>query len=263
LNLIPTAATGADFSADIANLTSEFTASGHSTFTYPGLAVVNAGSSVAGGTPPGSIFALYGSGLATGSTQAAKVPLPDVLLTTSVTVNGEAAPLFYANTGQINAQMPLDIQPGLASVVVKNGSTTSNTVAVVVPGTATPGVFVQYPTDQGAIENQDNSVNSPASPAHVGDTVAAYFTGGGPVVASGPLVTGSASPNGLSSIVESTQVTVAGVAATAITYTGLAPTLVGGYQVDFVIPQVAVGDHTLTLTINGVASNNTVISIAK
>jgi len=263
VNLIPTATTGASFSADIANLTSEFTATGHSTFTYPGLAVVNAASSVAGSTPPGSIFALYGSGLATGSTQASKVPLPDTLLTTSVTVNGEAAPLFYASAGQINSQMPLDIKPGLASVVVRNGSTTSNTVAVVVPGTATPGVFIQYPTNQGAIENQDNSVNSPASPAHVGDTVVAYFTGGGPVTPAGPLVTGSASPNGLSPVTESTQVTVAGVAATAINYTGLTPTLVGAYQVNFVIPQVAVGDHTVTLTINGVASNNTVISIAK
>jgi uncharacterized protein (TIGR03437 family) len=262
LNFTLTSADGANFGVDIANLASEFSASGHSTFTYPGLAVVNGASSVAGGTPPGSIFAVYGSGLATGSAQAARVPLPNTLLTTSVTVNGEPAPLFYASAGQINAQMPWDIQPGVASVVVKNGSSTSNTVAVNVPTTAVPGVAVQYPTNQAVVVNQNQTENTPASPAHVGDTVVAYFTGGGPVNAAGPLVTGSAAPNGLSPVLESVVIKVGGVSATVINYIGLTPTLVGAYQANFVIPQVSAGDHDLILTIGGVASATTTISIA-
>jgi uncharacterized protein (TIGR03437 family) len=262
LNFTLTSADGANFSVDIANLTTEFSANGHSTFTYPGLAVVNAASSVASGTPPGSIFALYGSGLATGSAQAAKLPLPTTLLTTAVTVNGEAAPLFYAGASQINAQMPLDIQPGVAAVVVTNGSSTSNTVAVTVPATAVPGIAVQYPTNQGVVVNQDHSVNTPAAPAHVGDTVVAYFTGGGPVQAAGPLVTGSASPNGLSPVIETVKVTVGGQTATVVNYTGLTPTLVGVYQVNFVIPQVGAGDRNLVLAIGGTASAATTISIA-
>jgi hypothetical protein len=136
-----TSADGANFSVDITNATSQFSATGHSTFTYPGLSVVNAASSAANGVPPGSIFAVYGSDLATGTAQPSKVPLPTSLLTTSVTVNGEAAPLFYVGATQINAQMPLDIAPGVASVVVKNGSAMSNAVAVTVPATAVPGVF--------------------------------------------------------------------------------------------------------------------------
>jgi len=262
LTFTVTAASGADFGVDIANLTSEFNASGHSAFVYPGLSVVNATSSVAGGTPPGSIFAIYGNALATGSAQAARVPLPDTLLTTSVTVNNEAAPLFYASEGQINAQMPLDIQPGVASVVVTNGSSTSNTVAVTVPAAAVPGIAVQYPTNQAVVVNQDQSENTPASPAHVGDTVVAYFTGGGPVNAAGPLVTGHASPNGLSPVVGNVQVTVGGQTATSVPYTGLTPTLVGCYQVNFVIPQVSPGNRNLILTINGTASAATTISVA-
>jgi uncharacterized protein (TIGR03437 family) len=262
LNFTVTSADGADFGVDVANLTSEFNAAGHADFVYPGLAVVNASSSVAGGTPPGSIFAIYGNGLATSSAQAARVPLPDTLLTTSVTVNSEAAPLFYVGEGQINAQMPLDIQPGVASVVVTNGSSTSNTVAVTVPGTAVPGVAVQYPTNQAVVVNQNQTENTPAAPAHVGDTVVAYFTGGGPVNAAGPLVTGSVSPNGLSPVVESVQVAVGGQTATSVPYTGLTPTLVGCYQVNFVIPQVSAGDRNLILTIDGTASVATTISIA-
>ncbi len=275
LNFTVSSADGANFGVDIANLTSQFSASGHSAFTYPGLAVVNGASSVAGGTPPGSIFALYGSNLAEGSAQATRVPLPTTLLTTTVTINGEAAPLFYVSAGQINAQMPWDIQPGIASLVVSSSpagfaqntdaaplAPSSNTVAVTVPASAVPGIAVQYPTNQAVVVNPNQSENTPAAPAHAGDTVVAYFTGGGPVQAAGPLVTGSASPKGLSPVVGMVQVTVGGNMSPSVTYTGLTPTLVGVYQVNFVIPQVTAGDRDLILTINGVASAATTISIA-
>lgn len=259
-----TSANSANFGADIANLTNAFNVSGHSAFTYPGLSVASAASGEAGFVPPGSIFALYGNELVSGSAQAAKVPLPTELLNTTVTVNGEAAPLFYVSAGQINAQMPLDIQPGVATVVVNSASSvTSNSVAITVPGTATPGIFVQYPTNQAVVQNQDLSVNSPASPAHAGDEVVAYFTGGGPVNPSGPWITGAASPgNGLSPTVETARVTVGGTASPSVPYAGLTATLVGVYQVNFVIPQVAAGQRTVVLTINGVASAGTMISIA-
>lgn len=262
LDFTVTSANGANFGLDIVNLTSEFNAGAHSTFTDPGLSVVSAASGAAGSVPPGSIFAVYGADLTTGSAQATKIPLSTTLLNTSVTVNGEAAPLFYVGQSQINAQMPLDVQPGVASVVVRSASSTSNTVAVTVPATAAPGVFVQYPTNQAVVQNQDLTENTPASPAHVGDTVTAYFTGGGPVNAAGPWLTGAASPNGLSSVVENVQVTVGGTASPSITYTGLTATLVGLYQVDFVIPQVSAGDRNLILTINGAPSAVTTISIA-
>jgi uncharacterized protein (TIGR03437 family) len=262
LNFTVTSADGANVGMDIANPASTFSTTGHSTFPYPGLSVVSAASGAAAAVPPGSIFAVYGNGMATGSAQAARVPLPTALLTTGVTVNGEAVPLFFVSEAQINAQMPLDVQPGVASVVVTNGSSTSNTVAVTVPATGVPGVFVQYPTNQGVVQNQDLTENTPAAPAHVGDTVVAYFTGGGPVQAAGPWVTGHASPNGLSQVVESVQVTVGGVTSPSVTYTGLTPTLVGVYQVNFVVPQVSQGNRNLILTINGAASAATTISVA-
>ncbi len=264
LNFVVTSANRANIAVDISSLTSIFSTTAHSTFTFPGLSLASAASGASGYVPPGSIFALYGSAFVTGSAQATKIPLPAALLNTSVTVNGEDAPLFYVSATQINAQMPLDVQPGIATVVVTNGTASSNSVAVTVPGTAAPGIFVQYPTNQAVVQNQDLSVNSPAAPAHVGDTVVAYFTGGGPVNASGPLVTGGASPsNGPSPIVETAQVTVGGVQSTSIPYAGLTATLVGLYQVDFVIPQVSPGDHNLVLTINGTSSAATTISISK
>jgi len=262
LALTVTSAAGADFSAIVADPVTEFSATGHSAFTNPGVAVVNSASSVASGTPAGSIFALYGQSLAPSAQSATKVPLPDTLLATGVTVNGEAAPLFYVGPGQINAQMPWDIQPGLASVVVTNAAGMSNTAAVMVPATGVPGVFPQYPTNAAVVASAANVLITPQAPAHVGDTVVAYFTGGGPVNAAGPLVTGAYSPNGVSPVTAaSSSVTVAGVQA-VVQYIGLTGSLVGVYQANFVIPKVGVGTQNMVVTIGGVASAVTTIPIA-
>jgi uncharacterized protein (TIGR03437 family) len=157
--------------------------------------------------------------------------------------------------------MPLDIKPGMATIIVRNGSSTSNSVAITVPESATPGMFVEYPTNQAVVQNPDLSVNTPMNPAHPGDTVVAYFTGGGPVQPAGLLVTGAVSPYGESPVSENAQVTV-GAATATVLYAGLTPTLVGVYQLNFVVPQVPSGQQNLILTINGNASPTTTISVA-
>jgi uncharacterized protein (TIGR03437 family) len=238
-----------------------FTGAGRAAFVNPGQAVDNAGSFLPGQTPAGSVFSIFGSNLATKVGEPTFVPLPTTLLTTTVTVNGELAPLFYVDPNQINAQMPEDIKPGVATVVVKNGSSTSNAAAVIIPATGTPGIVV-YGNNRAVVVNQDNSVNSPTSPAKVGDTLVAYFTGGGPVNAAGSLVTGAVTPAGLSPVSGPNTVTVSGVAASSITYMGLTPGSIGLYQVDFVVPKVAAGDHPLVITISGQASNNPLIAVS-
>ena len=238
-----------------------FTATARVASVNPGQAVVNAANFNAGETPAGSIFSLFGANLATGVGEPTKLPLPTTLRTTSVTVNGELAPLFYVNSGQINAQMPEDIQPGVATVIVKNGTTTSNAAAVIVPATATPGIIV-YGNNLAVVINPNGSTNSSSAPAKVGDVVVAYFLGGGPVNATGPLVTGAASPPGQSSVTGPYTVTLGGVDA-LVNFVGLTPGSVGLYQANFVVPQVTAGNHPLVLTISGQASNNPVMSVSK
>jgi uncharacterized protein (TIGR03437 family) len=253
-------AASANFEWVAANPQVVFTAAGRAAFGSPGQAVVNAASFLADDTPAGSVFSIFGSNFASKVGQATDTPLPTTLLTTTVTVNGELAPMFYVNANQINAQLPEDIKPGLATLIVKNGSSTSNAAAVMIPATGTPGISV-YGNNRAVVVNPDGSVNSPTSPAKVGDTVVAYFTGGGPVSTSGPLTTGAGSPKGLSPVTGAYTITVGGVDATSITYVGLTPQSVGLYQMDFVIPKVAAGDHPLVLTISGEASNNPLIAV--
>jgi len=229
----------------------------HSAFLNPTSSITNVFSYAVNATPPGSAFALFGSGLAAAnrSAGATSVPFPTTLLSTKVTVNGEAAPLYYVDSGQIDAQMPWDIPGGaVATVIVTNGTATSNAAAVYVPATGTPGLLF-YSNNRAVVVNKDNiTVNSPTTPAAVGDEVVAYFTGGGPVQASGKLVSGSPAPPGQSPVTGNNSVTVGGMNATVV-YMGLTAGSIGLYQANFLVPQLAKGTYPVVITISGQASN--------
>lgn len=257
LNMVITGNFGQNFLLLAANTGFVRSGAAHSAFTNPTQSIGNVASYAVNATPPGSVFALFGIGLAaTGkSASALNVPLPPTLLNTKVTVNGETAPLFYVDSGQIDAQMPWDIPGGtVASVVVTNGTATSNAAAVFVPATGAPGLSF-YGNNRAVVVNSGGNVNSPTDAAAVGDEVVAYFTGGGPVQASGALVTGAASPAGLSPVPSlNTTVTVGGINAT-VKYIGLTPGGVGLYQANFLVPQIAKGTYPVVITISGQASN--------
>ena len=172
-------------------------------------------------------------------------------------VNGETVPLFSVNSGQIDAQMPWEVQGGtIASVVVTNGSTTSNAAAIYVPAGATPGISF-YSTNRAVVvdASQGSSINSASSPAAVGDVVVVYFTGGGPVQlpASAKLTTG-AYPTGSWPAAGTSSITIGTVPVTQINYIGLSTGGVGLYQTNFVIPQIAKGTYPLVITIGGQAN---------
>ena len=253
--------TGGDFQLIGAGPNAIFQGAAHPNFSNPGQSVTNGASFKPALAPPGAIFAIFGKGLGPDPAQyGSTLPLPSTLGPTQVTVNGEATPMFYAGPGQINAQMPVDIKPGLATVVVTNGKSTSNAVAVNVPVVG-PGIFT-YGDNHAVVINAPGSTNSQAAPAHVGDTVVVYFTGGGPVNASGDWTSGNPAPLGSSPLKESNTVTVNGKTA-HVDYMGLTGGSVGLYQANFAVPQVAAGDLPLVITVNGVKSNSAVISIAE
>lgn len=233
----------------------------HTAFTNPSQAIGNVASYAYSATPPGSVFALFGQNLATKPAGAVTTTLPTKLLDTTVTVNGELAPLFYVDPGQIDAQMPWDI-PGnaVASVIVTNGTSASNAAAVYVPATGTPGIST-YGNNRAVVVNADGKVNSASDQAKVGDEVVVYFTGGGPVQATGTLTTGSPAPGGLSPVTEDNSITVDSQSATVV-YMGLTPGSIGLYQANFIMPQIAKGAYPVVITIDGHASNNPVMNVS-
>jgi uncharacterized protein (TIGR03437 family) len=258
LSYVVTTADGANFAMTGATSTDMFTSTAHSTMTNPGLAVANA-AGVSGGTPAGSLFSIYGTGLSTGTAQPTSSTYPTTLGGAMVTVNGELAPLSYASPTQLNAEMPLDVTPGMATVVVKVGTGVSNAVSAIVPATAVPGIFVSGANRAIAQNYPSYALNSPTSPAPAGSVLVVYFTGGGPVQGGSILQTGHAAPQQAFSVTEPYSATIGGVAAT-LDYVGLTPGFIGLYQANVVVPKVAAGDNRLILTIGGTASPFALVS---
>jgi uncharacterized protein (TIGR03437 family) len=233
---------------------------GHSAFTNPSQAIANVASYAYSATPPGSVFALFGQSLATAQGEAVSTPLPDKLVNTTVTVNGELAPLFFVDSGQIDAQMPWDI-PGnaVAIVIVTNGTSPSNAAAVYVPSTGTPGIST-YGSNRAVVVNADGKVNSGADQAGVGDEVVVYFTGGGPVISQINLISGHPAGDGLSPLNADSSITVGGMPA-HVDYIGLTPGSIGLYQANFNVPQLAKGAYPVVISISGYSSNGPVMNV--
>jgi uncharacterized protein (TIGR03437 family) len=221
-------------------------------FATPQNSVVNGASFQSKMVSPGSLFSIFGTGLSAQPKSAGTVPLPNSLGGTQVLVNGTPAPLLYVGDNQVNAQMPIDVEPGTAVTFTVTNGGTSNRVTFTLPAAA-PGFF----TSDGKaaiVQNPNGSMNSAADPAHPGDVLVAYLTGGGAVIAAGPWITGEDSPEGASSVRAPYSLTVGGHTA-EVQYVGLAPGFVGLYQANFKLPALSAGSYPMVLTVGGVSSN--------
>src|SRR5262249_13828098 len=119
-------------------VTSSAGSSNSVTFPINTLSVLNAASNLPS-IAPGSLISIYGSNLAASTATAGTIPLPLTLGGASVTINGVTAPLLYASSTQINAQVPFEIQPGTANLVITSGGTVSAGISVTATG---PGIFL-------------------------------------------------------------------------------------------------------------------------
>ena len=212
---------------------------------------------------PGMIFSLFGSNLAEGKNLASQIPLPRLLGSIKATLGGYDVPLFYADGGQVNAQVPFEVAPGVATLVVtgKDSAGAPGTVTIV---SAQPGVFTvsQSGTGQGVVLDGLNNLVDSSHAVKAGEAVVIYATGLG---ATSPAVaTGQAAPAvpPLALVTTTPKVTIGGVEA-AVEFAGLAPGFVGLYQVNARVPAgVSPGNAVpLVLTQNGVASNTVTIAV--
>lgn len=217
-------------------------------FVAPQRAVINAASFEPDRLSPGALFSIFGSGLSAQSSTS-----------TQVLVNGKVAPVLFVSDGQINAQLPFETPTGRpVSLSVVNAGRSSNAVAVDVHQAA-PGVFT-FGQNRAVVQNPDWSVNSPGNPAHAGDIVVVYLTGGGPV--SPGVSTGALAPASPLAWVNSPySFTIGGLKAEA-SYFGLTPGFIGLYQANLRVPVLSTGDYPVVATTAGVSSNGPVISVS-
>jgi uncharacterized protein (TIGR03437 family) len=212
---------------------------------------------------PGSFVTIFGSNLADGAMSASSAPFPTVLGTTSVTFNGIGAPLFFVSPGQINAQAPFDLGLGTASIQVTRGAMVSAMGAVTV-ASVSPGIFIMdQVTGQGAILHADYSLVGASNPARAGESLAIYCTGLGAV--SVAMRSGQAAPSAapFANTLVLPVVTVGGINA-AVAFSGLAPGLVGLYQINIVVPSgLLAGNQRVQILTSGVASSFATVAVTR
>ena len=222
--------------------------------TAPRLAAGGVGNaaSFAAGLVAGSLGTAFGLGLRdeVGVTAAQGVPLPVVLGGVRLSINGRDVPLYAVARGngteQVNFQVPWDLTGASARVVVSRDGVASQALDVPVLA-AQPGVFTADGTTAMMVRNRDYSL---ATGLRSGEAVFFYATGLGEV--ENTPATGAASAVApLARVRQTVAVTIDGVPCEVL-FAGLAPGLIGVYQVNIVAPGgLTVGPKDLVVTVGG------------
>ena len=209
---------------------------------------------------PGTIVQIYGSNLASEPASASSIPLEDSMGNVTVVVGGIKAPLYYVSSGQINAQIPFELDPNGEYDVVISANGALTTPQSIEMALATPGLCVY---GDGSIigQHQDGTLITKASPAIPGEVATMYLAGMGPTDVS--VASGIASPGvPLAHPTAPPTLTIGGTAV-PMTFDGLTPSLVGLYQIDFQIPANAKGNLEMDVTQNGVTANSTILRVTQ
>jgi uncharacterized protein (TIGR03437 family) len=242
------------------------TASGQFQLTITGgtlsaAGIVSAASYVGGKVSPGEIVTIFGS--FPGPAQLVTLQLNNKgtvstnLGGTEVLFDGVPAPMTFALQGQVGCVVPYEISGNSSTQVqVSYQGQASNTVAEPV-ATVVPAIFTANVSGsgEGAIVNQDGTVNSPSNPASVGSIVSVYATGEGQTGPAGTDGTLDSAPLPMP-VAQPVTAMVGGVPA-AVKYAGGASGEIAGLlQVNIQIPTGATTGSAVPILLNIAGTNS-------
>lgn len=216
--------------------------------------IANAASGISGPVSPGEILVIYGSNLGpsqlVSATSNSDGRFERILSNTRVLFDGVPGVILYTSGTQVSVIAPYYLYwKDSTAIQVEYNQVRSNTVTMPLV-VATPALFTanQSGKGQGAVLNQDYSVNSPANPTARGSIVMLYATG-----------FGQTDPGGADGLLASAPlpaprlpvtVTIGGVPATLL-YAGAAPGLVAGVtQINVAVPSNAPTGATVPVQIS-------------
>jgi uncharacterized protein (TIGR03437 family) len=197
------------------------------------------------------LLSIFGSNLGS-SAQAATVPLPTTLGGTCVTLNNAPLPLFVTSSGQINAQIPPNLAAGSYPLVVHSianqSASTSQNITI---SKVAPAVFVDG-SGNALLYHADGSQVTQNHSATRDEPLTMYATGLG-ATTGGPVTTGMPSPSSPLAVVGGVQVFFGDPsytqAAIIVDWAGLAPGLIGVYQLNLRIPGFHINGNALPITL--------------
>jgi uncharacterized protein (TIGR03437 family) len=173
-----------------------------------------------------------------------------------VLFDGVESPMIFASSAQLSAVAPYELA-GRTSTRIELDYQGARSNAVIAPvAAASPGIFTMDASGQGqgAIVNQDGTVNSTSNPAAPGSVITIYATGEGQTDPEG--VNGRVVTTELAKPVLPVNLRIGGVDAEVL-YAGSAPGLVSGVlQVNARIPASVGGGESVPveLVVGGLAS---------
>ncbi len=229
--------------------------------------VVNAASYQGGAVSPGEIIDIFGTAIGPATLAGAQIGSPgfldNSLAGARVYFDGIAAPLIYAGAQQASAIVPYEVAGKTSTKMqVEYLGVMSDTVTVPVTA-AIPGLFTKdfSGAGQGAIVNQDGSLNSVVNAAARGSIVSLYATGEGQTNPGGidGMLAGNAPPKPQFPVTA----TIGGISA-EVTYAGGATGLVaGGMQINVRVPaSVSPGSAVPVAIAVGSVSSQTGVTLA-
>ncbi len=186
---------------------------------------------------------------------------PTTLQGTAVKINGQSAFLDYVSAGQVNAQIPNGVGTGPATLILSTSSGSSPaytlTLNALEPGLLAPANFTVNGKQYVVAFNSDGSYTLPTGaipgltsrPAKPGETLVIYGVGFGPSAASGTQIPPGVIVTQSNTLTNSMQMSFGGIQVTP-SYYGLAPTFVGLYQFNVVVPLSLANSDAVPLTFN-------------
>ena len=211
---------------------------------------------------PGSLISIFGRNLAEDGVFSS-TPLPTILGGSCVTLNNQPLPLLMTSTGQINAQIPPEIAAGRYGLVVRAlDKKSASIIQNITVAKYAPAVFADPNSKMAAVYHRNGQPVTKDDPAHRDEPLVLYAAGLGPTKG-GKVTSGVPSPSDPLAVTDAVnlffgdpRIKEAGI---IVDWSGLAPGLIGVYQVNLRVP----GDHLrgdalpVTLRIGGVDSQKT------
>ncbi|MEO8593582.1 MAG: hypothetical protein ABI759_09685 [Candidatus Solibacter sp.] len=211
----------------------------------PEVAVVNALSLSRGAVAPGEVLSIYGAWLGPSDGVVGEIGADGLLAReaggVTVTFDGVAAPIFYAQSGQVNVQAPYTVA-GSEAVAVEVRYLGK------VAGASSVPVAPSAPALLSLAANADGTANAEANPASRSKWMTFYATGEG--LTDGLNVAGVPAQEPYARPLLPIALTIAGVKA-EILFAGSAPGLIGVMQINAIVPGgfVGPGETAVELTV--------------
>jgi uncharacterized protein (TIGR03437 family) len=218
---------------------------------------------------PGSIGIVYPRGTTTRFSAETKtfdslpnpIPLPKELGDIQVLLDDRPLPLYFVSPGQINYLVPFDIaNSGTAEIQVVRKSVGEILAAGTVSlAQVSPALFVQGGFEQGQVAaiNQDGTINSANAPIGRGQVITLFATGMGAVSGAPPEGMPVSGPTPASEFLR-VLINTEFVKDEDIQYFGLAPGLVGVYQINVKVPESAAPSAAVDVVLQVRSTNSNV-----